>query len=141
VAPEEGDTLQYDTTYRRFADDVYSSMRSEVFGEDIGQNSWSTADEQRIFFEWLALGPCSELLEVASGSGGPGLFTAETTGCRVTCVDIHAAGVAVAGDAARQRGLAEQAQFVVADGWEGLPFADESFDAVICVDSINHLYD
>ena len=127
--------------HRWFADDLYASLRGEAFGEDIGQNSWLTADEQRIFCEWLALGPSSELLEVASGSGGPALFTAETTGCRVTGVDIHEAGVAVASDAACERGLAERVRFVVADAREGLPFEDGSFDAVICVDSINHLYE
>ena len=40
-----------------------------------------------------------------------------------------------------ERGLAERARFLVVDAREQLPFDDESFDAVICIDSINHLYD
>ena len=117
------------------------TIRREAFGEDIGQTSWLTADEQRGFCSWLDLGSSSELLEVASGSGGPALFTVEETGCRVVGVDIHEEGVATANTAARERGLAERARFLVVDAREQLPFDDESFDAVICIDSINHLYD
>ena len=135
------DTRQYDTTYRRFADELYASMRAEVFGEDIGQNSWLTANELRVFCEWLDLSGSSEVLEVASGSGGPALFMAETTGCRVTGVDIHESGVAAGVEAARERGLTERVQFVCADAREQLPFEDGTFDAVICVDAINHLFD
>src|SRR5206468_9212059 len=79
--------------------------------------------------------------EVASGSGGPALFTAETTGCRITGVDLHEDGVAAANDAARERGLVDRARFVQADARARLPFPDGSFDAVICVDSMNHLYE
>ena len=135
------DTPQYDTTYGRFADELYTSIRAEVFGEDIGQNSWLTADELRIFCEWLELSASSEVLEVASGSGGPALFMAATTGCRVTGVDLHEDGVAAGIEAARARGLSERVRFVCADARQPLPFEDGVFDAVICVDSINHLYE
>ena len=135
------DTRQYDTTYGRFADELYASLRGEVFGEDIGQNSWLTADELRVFCEWLELSGSSDVLEVASGSGGPALFIAETTGCRVTGVDLHEAGVAAGSEAARKRGLTERVRFVCADARERLPFEDEMFDAIICIDSMNHLYE
>ena len=135
------DTGFYDMTYGRFADEPYASIRREAFGEEVGQNSWLTADEQRTFCEWLGLDSSTELLEVASGSGGPALFTAALTGCRITGVDIHEAGVDTANEAARERGLAERARFICADACGRLPFEDASFDAVICVDSINHLYE
>jgi SAM-dependent methyltransferase len=135
------DTGVFDAAYGRFADELYAAIRREAFGEDIGQTSWLTANEQRGFCSWLDLSSSSELLEVASGSGGPALFTVEETGCRVVGVDIHEEGVATANTAARERGLAERARFLVVDAREQLPFDDESFDAVICIDSINHLYD
>jgi SAM-dependent methyltransferase len=141
VAEAKGDTRFYDTTYGRFAAEPYASIRREAFGEDIGQSSWLTADEQRMFCEWLALDGSTEVLEVASGSGGPALFTVEATGCRITGVDIHEDGVEAANDAAHKRALAERARFVCADANDRLPFADGSFDALICVDSINHLYE
>jgi SAM-dependent methyltransferase len=142
VASTDGDNTRfYDTTYGRFADKLYAEIRREAFGEDIGQSSWLTADEQRTFCTWLGVGASSNLLDVASGSGGPALFTAATTGCQVTGVDFHDAGVAAANDAAREQGLAERARFICADARGRLPFDDGSFDAVICVDSINHFYE
>lgn len=142
MASADGDdTRFYDTTYGRFADELYAAIRREAFGEDIGQSSWLTADEQRAFCAWLGVDASTDLLDVASGSGGPALFTAAVTGCRVTGVDFHEAGVAAANDAARERGLAERARFFCADARGRLPFDDGSFDGVICVDSINHLYE
>jgi SAM-dependent methyltransferase len=139
--PRREGTGVFDAAYARFADELYAEIRREAFGEDIGQTSWLTADEQRTFCEWLDLGPSSEVLEVASGSGGPALFTVETTGCRLVGVDIHEAGVANANALAAELGLTERARFLVIDARGRLPFEDESFDALICVDSVNHLFD
>jgi len=131
----------FDAAYSRFADELYAEIRRDAFGEDIGQTSWVTADEQRRFCDWLELDETSEVLEVASGSGGPALLTVERTGCVLVGVDIHAAGVATANTAAAERGLADRARFLVVDAREPLPFEGSSFDAVSCVDSVNHLYD
>ena len=131
----------FDAAYGRFADELYAEIRREAFGEDIGQTSWVTADEQRRFCEWLELDSSSEVLEVASGSGGPALFTVETTGCALVGVDLHEAGVAAANTAAADRGLADRARFQVVDARKPLPFARESFDAISCIDSVNHLFD
>jgi SAM-dependent methyltransferase len=141
VASAGDDTGFYDAAYGRFADEISAAIRREAFGEDIGQNSWLTADEQRTFCQWLGLDSSSELLEIGSGSGGPALFTAAMTGCRVTGVDIHAAGVATANEAARERGLAERARFLCSDASGELPFDDGSFDAVICIDAIDDIFD
>ena len=141
MADAPRDTGFYDTAYGHFSEELYAAIRQAAFGEDIGQNSWLTADEQRKFCAWLELDSSTGLLEVASGSGGPALYTVATTGCRITGVDIHKDGVAEANEAARDRGLAERAQFLHADARSRLPFDDSSFDAIICVDSINHLYE
>ena len=94
-----------------------------------------------MFCSRLELGQSSRLLEVASGSGGPALFTAATTGCRIIGVDIHQAGIAEGNKVARERGLAERVCFVCPNARERLSFEDGGFSAVICVDSINHLYE
>jgi len=83
----------YDRTYERVADELYATIRREAFGEEIGQFSWLTADEYRHFFTLLGIDAGSEVLEVASGSGGLAVFMAQETGCRVTGLDIHQAGV------------------------------------------------
>ena len=131
----------YDTTYGSFADQLNATIRSEAFGEEIGQNSWLTADEYRGFFTSLDLGASSDVLEVASGSGGPALFMAREIGCRVTGVDLHDAGVVAANAAAEEQGLSDRARFVRGDAREPLPFEDGSFDALVCIDSINHMYE
>jgi ubiquinone/menaquinone biosynthesis C-methylase UbiE len=141
VAAAGDDTSFYDSGYRRFADELYASIRREAFGEDIGQNSWLTADDQRKFCGRLGLDSSSDLLEVGSGSGGPALFAVATTGCRVTGVDIHPAGITAADEAARECGLADHARFVCAEARSRLPFDDGSFDAVICIDAIDHIYE
>jgi SAM-dependent methyltransferase len=136
-----GDSAFYDAVYGAFGGQLAAAIRAEAFDEDIGQNSWLTADEFRGFFGWLELDASSEVLDVASGSGGPALFMVTETGCRVTGVELHQAGVAAANDAARRRGDADRARFLRGDARAPLPFPDASFDAVVCIDSINHVFE
>jgi len=140
-APVEDGTGHYDTTYGTFAQDLQAAIRAEAFGEDIGQNSWLTADEHRGFFTMLELGTSSHVLDVASGSGGPALFMARTTGCRVTGLELHDAAVREANAAAEQATRSDRVRFVQGDARQRLPFDDGTYDAVMCIDSMNHLYD
>jgi SAM-dependent methyltransferase len=80
------------------------------------------------------------VLEVASGSGGPALYLAEKFGCSVTGVDINETGLNGARNDAATRGL-ENARFELADVTESLPFADEAFEAALCIDAANHFPD
>jgi SAM-dependent methyltransferase len=125
-------------TYANFTDRVLAAVRAETFGEDIGQNSWVTADEYGRFIEWLHLTPGSQALEVASGSGGPALYLAAKTGCSVTGVDVNPKGVATAIEAARRHASGDRMKFKVADGTVPLPFNGNRFDALLCIDSMNH---
>ena len=63
----------YDANYGNFQTELYAEIRREAFGEDIGQSSWLTADEQDRFLRLLELSPGKRLLDVACGSGGPAL--------------------------------------------------------------------
>ena len=63
----------YDTAYGKFASKLYAEIRAEAFGEDIGQQSWLSAEEQDRLIAWLDLRPEHLLLDVACGSGGPTL--------------------------------------------------------------------
>lgn len=124
--------------YSHFAEKVMADIRQEVFGTDIGQNSWVTVEEYQHFLPWLGLGSDHHVLEVASGSGGPACYVARTTGCRVTGIDANAAGVQTATETAAKVGEAERVKFSVADANAELPFKTDSFDALLCVDSLNH---
>jgi SAM-dependent methyltransferase len=126
------------SAYANFTEQVMESIREATFGEDIGQNSWVTADEYAGYIETLRLNRRSRVLEVASGSGGPALHLATKTGCRVFGVDVNASGVATANAAATRAGLAERLHFMVADATQPLPFDDNTFDGLLCIDSMNH---
>ena len=135
------DVDHYGSQYGNFASDLYAEIRASTYDRDIGQNGWLTEAEQNLFLEWLRLEPDDRMLDVACGSGGPTLRIAETTGCRVDGIDIHGDAVQTAQSTAKDRGLASRATFHQADVSAGLPFEDETFDAVICIDAINHLPD
>ncbi len=49
-------------------DAVLREVRRETYGEDLGQNSWLTADEYRECLEWLELGSTSRLLDIGCGT-------------------------------------------------------------------------
>lgn len=131
----------YDATYTQFERDVYRDIRRGIWGDDIGQNGWITADEQDRFIRWLNLSGNHHLLDVACGSGGPTVRIAERTGAAVTGIDVHPDGIAAARRHAAERNVAARANFLVHDASRALDFADDSFDAVVCIDAINHLPD
>ena len=129
----------YDANYGNFQTELYTEIRREAFGEDIGQNSWLTVEEQDMFLGWLDLSPGKTLLDVACGSGGPTLRMAAKTGCSVIGVDLHEQAIATARSLASQRTLAGPSEFRVVNASEPLPFPDAHFDAITCVDAINHI--
>ena len=75
------------------------------------------------------------------GAGGPSLKLVECLGCRLIGLDIEAAGVRHATAQANSRGLSHRATFQVANCDDGLPFDDEKFEAVFCMDAISHFRD
>lgn len=128
----------YNANYGNFQTELYAQIRREAFGEDIGQNSWLTAVEQDTFLQWLDLSPGKTLLDVACGAGGPALRIAAITGCSVVGIDVHDQAVTTAISLAAQRGLSGRADFRAIDATGPLPFPDASFDAITCIDAINH---
>lgn len=130
----------YNSTYGNFKEQVLAEVRRETYGEDIGQNSWITTDEYDAFYGWLDLSAGDHLLEVASGSGGPALYLAKKFKCRITGVDINEEGLKTANQSALDANIPDT-QFQFADVDQPLPFEDETFDAVMCTDSMNHFRD
>lgn len=129
----------YPGTYKNYSDELYKAIRHETFGEDIGQNSWLTADEYREMFSLLHLGNSSRVLEIASGSGGPAVFMVKETGCHLTGLEYDKNGVDNSLKLAEANGLTKKMEFLHGDASEKLPFEDDSFDAVFTIDAINHL--
>jgi ubiquinone/menaquinone biosynthesis C-methylase UbiE len=131
----------YDANYGNFESDLYSEIRREAFGEDIGQNSWLTADEQDRLVQVLSLSSGKQLLDIACGAGGPALRIVEKTGCSLVGIDVYEQAISAARSLAVKQGLARRAQFLVVNASQRLPFADCEFDAITCIDAINHLPD
>ena len=136
---DEAAGTYYDANYGNFQTELYTEIRREAFGEDIGQNSWVTAQEQDMFLGWLDLSTGKTLLDVACGSGGPALRIAARTGCSVVGIDLHEQAIVTAKSLASQRNLKDRAEFYAVNASEQLPFPDARFDAITCIDAINHL--
>lgn len=79
----------------------------------------------------LNLAQTFRVLDVASGRGGGALVLADRFGCEVVGLDFGRRNVEAATNKASARGLADKVAFCCGDA-ERLPFADETFDAVIC---------
>jgi SAM-dependent methyltransferase len=131
----------YGPQYARFGTPLAIEMRRAVYGEDIGQQGWRTAAEQSEIADLIRNGPQARVLDVACGSGGPGLALVQRTACRLIGLDVEPDGIAYASAQASARGLASRATFTVCDCSAPLPFEDAAFDAVLCIDAISHLND
>lgn len=131
----------FDTTYTNFTDTVHDAIRRETYGQDIGQTSWITAGEYDRLLPLLNLSDASHVLEIASGSGGPALYMARSTGARVTGLDVNENGVATSNELATRAGLGDRVRFEHGDATARTRFTDGTFDALICMDSMNHFPD
>lgn len=135
------DVDYYGEAYDNFASQLYEGIRREIYDEDLGQTSWLTAEELDMFISWLALDSESRLLNVGCGSGGPTLHIVRETGCSAVGIDIDQQAIAEARAQSQTEGLQDRVTFEQMDASEPLPFSDESFDGLICIDAITHLPD
>jgi SAM-dependent methyltransferase len=129
----------YNSAYANYAADAYRMVRIETYGEDFGQTSWVTTEESSEIPQLLGIDRDSSVLEIGCGSGGYALHLAEKIGCRLTGLDINAAGVRNANQLASARGLASQARFEECDVSKNLAFGDNYFDAVFSNDVLCHV--
>jgi cyclopropane fatty-acyl-phospholipid synthase-like methyltransferase len=131
----------YGTAYGNFATRTLEEVRRETYGEDLGQSSWVTDREYRRYLDHLELAAADHVLDVGCGSGGLALFLARERGCRVTGVDVNEAGIQAGLVRVRQAGQEDRVHFRRANVREPLPFPEESFDAIVCMDAICHFPD
>lgn len=121
------------------ANPVYQKIRSDTYGRDIGQTAWVMAEEFDRFLRLLGITAKSTVVEIACGSGGPGLFLARTTGCLFAGYDIDATSIARANAGARQPGLTSRVRFYQGDATQQLPVDSDSVDSLLCFDAVHRL--
>lgn|SRR5579871_1110579 len=131
----------YSDQYHRFASPLAAEVRRLVYGEDLGQQGWRSLDEHEAIVGIVSRHPRCLALDVACGSGGPSLALVQRTGCRLIGVDGEDEAVFWARREAERVGLAEIARFQTHDCDLPLPFDDETFDVVMCIDAVLHLSD
>lgn len=92
----------------------------------------TSADKIRLLGERLRLGGGSEVLDVASGRGGPALVLAEQYGCRITCVERAPEFAEAARRRVSEAGLDGVVEVVEFDA-RAFPLEPEHYDAALCL--------
>jgi SAM-dependent methyltransferase len=129
----------YDNAYAKYGSEVYRQIRTETYGQDLGQTSWVTKEESGEIPRMLHLEASSSALEIGCGSGAYALQLAQTVGCSIVGLDVNESGVQNANQLAETAGLATRAHFQHVDASKTLPFENDSFDAVFANDVLCHI--
>jgi ubiquinone/menaquinone biosynthesis C-methylase UbiE len=129
----------YDSAYGNSESDVYRLVRTETYGQDLGQTSWVNAEELEEIPRLLQIDATSNVLEIGCGAGGCALHFAAAIGCRVTGIDVNAHGIHAAEQSAQLQQLSDRARFMEHNAATQLPFPDEGFDAAYSNDAFCHI--
>ena len=128
--------LQFDDCCQAFAASYEVSnlpamreVERTVLGCDYGGTSWTTSAQADQIVDLLDLQPNVHILDIGAGSGWPGLYLADTSGCEVTLLDLPVNALAKARERARRDGIDDRVIAIAASG-AALPFADSSFEAI-----------
>lgn len=105
-------------------------------GNDIGQQSFITPRYLDDMIVRLGIGPDTHLLDVGSGTGGPAVYLASATGCRVSGVEINEVGVEVSRSLVANAGLGDRVTVVQGDA-HTMPFDDATFDLALSLNVMN----
>ncbi len=112
-------------------------IRKSIFGDqDIGQQSFITPRYLDELIHETEIDASSYVLDIGSGVGGPAVYIANKTGCRLTGIDISDVGVETANKLASGAALSGRVNFVL-DNAMDMPFPDNSFDIAISINVMN----
>ncbi len=109
---------------RFYADDVVRHILGESFHP-------GGLDLTRRILSQVKLSSKDRLLDVAAGQGTSAILAAREFGCRVCALDLSGENLDRAAKVAKRSGLEHLLETRTADA-ERLPYADETFDVVLC---------
>jgi cyclopropane fatty-acyl-phospholipid synthase-like methyltransferase len=120
-------------TRRKRTRSALAQVLSAVFDNGwIGQQRFTTTAEIDQLHVALQVGPSAHVLDIGSGTGGPAIYLAQRTGCRVTGIDAAPAQHAQA--AAATAGITDRVQFIAGDLFTA-GLRECSFDAIVSRDA------
>ncbi len=95
-------------------------IRKSIWGteDDIGQQSFITPRYLDQLIPRLGIEKATHLLDVGGGAGGPAIYIADKSGCRVSGIEINEVGVDVSRRLAKNSGHEEQTEFIWATPWK-----------------------
>lgn len=137
--PVQPEGRGYDKLYEEFDSPLQQQLRREAYGEDIGHNSWVTADELQEDISLLRLSRASRFLDLGCGPGGPLTFIVGQVRCYGSGLDVSAKALSSGRARVASLGLDGLVTLLEADLNQPIPFASGSFDAVMSLDVILHL--
>jgi ubiquinone/menaquinone biosynthesis C-methylase UbiE len=133
----------YDVVYEAWpkATTLHRIWRDVVIGPDFPDGfehiSFASPRELRALVDALVLDRTSELVDLACGAGGSGLWVAQVTGARLTGIDVSAAGLDLAEQRAAALGMAGSSRFARGSfSRTGLTAA--SMDAAMSLDALQY---
>ncbi|MFK0017393.1 class I SAM-dependent methyltransferase [Streptomyces sp. NPDC091027] len=113
---------------------LFDGVVGTTGGEDLYRAAARRTSE-RLAAE-AGIGPAARVLDVGCGSGETAAHLARHTGCQVTGIDLSARQVAHAAGRCRDLPVRFRQASVTA-----LPFADDEFTHVVCMDALYHVQD
>ena len=126
---ERDQQKHFEMTYQLGQLPILLDIEKIAFGSDYGANSWTTRLQADWIRKILNLGLSDKLLDIGSGTGWPGLYLGEQSGCKVTMVDLTGSALKLASDRARAQCRDQKSWFSVANAAD-LPFRIGYFDAI-----------
>jgi SAM-dependent methyltransferase len=135
------ESRSYQSIYEGFDSPLMSRLRSEAYGEDIGQHSWVTADDLRRDVTRIKVSDGNRILDLGCGPCGPLTFLMKATGCSGYGLDLSEAALAAGQRRAASLAVADRLEVQRADLDSDLALAPCSFDAAISFDVVLHLRD
>jgi cyclopropane fatty-acyl-phospholipid synthase-like methyltransferase len=124
---------RFSDRYRLCCSPVRLAIETEALGADYGSTGYTTRAQADEVARHLQLRPGDRLADIGSGSGWPGLYLAQQTGCHVIGTDLPLDGLQRARARSITDGLAGRVSYVTATG-RAQPLRPGSFDAVVHTD-------